>query len=205
MLSGQDILLSSGYTSIIFDIGGVILEGNAARYCEQLSCNPDQKKELIAITKSEEWRLWDAGYKTSKDLIDRFSHLPIAEFISLFLNPDRPFIDETIEIIRVLKHKGYRLYILSNFSHESYKVFIERKRDLFSLFDGILCSSEVGKTKPETTIFHLFLGKFSIKASETLFIDDSIENIQAGELLGIKGICFVPGTLKKLLADEEIL
>ncbi|MCD8528988.1 MAG: HAD-IA family hydrolase [Chitinophagales bacterium] len=45
-------------------------------------------------------------------------------------------------------------------------------------FDGTYYSHEIGERKPNKEAFQFVLNKEEIKASETLFIDDKLENIE---------------------------
>lgn len=192
-------------TSIIFDIGGVLLEGNAHSLIDQLALSKDEKKQLLDFIKSEGWRLWDAGKITQDELIALGDNRPALKvLISLFLSPQRAFIGETREVVNKLKDRGYKLYVLSNFSHESYETFILGRAEFFNLFDGIVCSSKLGKIKPDKEIFLELFGRFKIEPADALFIDDSLENIEAGQKLGLKGLHYLPGTLKEKLAEHAI-
>ena len=83
---------------------------------------------------------------------------------------------------------GYKLYVLSNMSRE----FIDylRKQPVYSHFDGDIISCEVGVAKPSPAIYDLVLERFGIKAEESIFIDDRIENIKAAESKGITAFHF---------------
>jgi putative hydrolase of the HAD superfamily len=58
-------------------------------------------------------------------------------------------------------------------------------------FDFLINSSEVGVAKPSPEIFAHALAMAGIHASEAIFIDDTLKNVQAAEKLGIRSHHFV--------------
>lgn len=94
----------------------------------------------------------------------------------------------TIELIKELKTQGYKLYVLSNMSKE----YIEylRKMPVFENFDGEVVSCEVGMGKPDSKIYKHLLSHYDLNPSETLFIDDRIDNVEAASEVGIKPFHF---------------
>lgn len=110
-----------------------------------------------------------------------------------------PFIDGMAELVKEIKEKGGKLFLLSNISKgfaENYKNVPELK-EFFSLFDGLVFSGPLKIVKPSKEIFELLLYKYNLKAEKTLFIDDNEKNIKGAEAVGIKGYLF-DGDAKKL-------
>ena len=118
--------------------------------------------------------------------------------ILMMTSPDkfiatRQIIPAGIELARTLKKLGYKLYILSNWDPTSFPLFQEQFPDIFEfegkdLFDGIMTSGKTGMIKPNQDIFEACLKKFKIARSQAIFIDDTIENVQAAQSLGIDSI-----------------
>ena len=103
-----------------------------------------------------------------------------------------PFIKGMPEILREIKSNGGRLYLLSNISKtfaESYHTVPEIKQVL-DMFDGLVFSAELGITKPDKEIFNYLLRRYNLKAEESVFIDDRINNIIGAQTVGIKTILF---------------
>jgi 2-haloacid dehalogenase len=93
------------------------------------------------------------------------------------------------EWIRELKNAGYKVYGLSNWSHETFPM-VKDKYEAFSMMDGIVMSGEELIAKPDLRIYKILLERYGLKAEECIFIDDRKENIIAGEQVGIRGIIF---------------
>ena len=93
------------------------------------------------------------------------------------------------EWICELKNAGYKVYGLSNWSHETFPM-VKDKYEAFSMMDGIVMSGEELIAKPDLRIYKILLERYGLKAEECVFIDDRKENIIAGEQIGIRGIIF---------------
>ena len=93
------------------------------------------------------------------------------------------------EWICELKNAGYKVYGLSNWSHETFPM-VKDKYEAFSMMDGIVMSGEELIAKPDLRIYKILLERYGLKAEECVFIDDRKENIKAGEQVGIRGIIF---------------
>lgn len=93
------------------------------------------------------------------------------------------------EWICELKNAGYKVYGLSNWSHETFPM-VKDKYEAFSMMDGIVMSGEELIAKPDLRIYKILLERYGLKAEECVFIDDRKENIEAGEQVGIRGIIF---------------
>ena len=95
--------------------------------------------------------------------------------------------------------KNYRLYLLSNtnvihFRHYTSMYQKEYGHEFNDLFDDTFWSFKLGLRKPDPDPWLLILRKHDLDPSETLFIDDSIQNIVAAEKLGILALHLKNGT-----------
>jgi len=88
----------------------------------------------------------------------------------------------TVDLLLPLKHAGFELYGLSNWSSEKFGA-VRAKYAFFQLFDTILLSGDVKLIKPAPGIFEALLERIGRSASECLFIDDSEENISTARSL----------------------
>ena len=60
--------------------------------------------------------------------------------------------------------------------------------------------------KPDPAIFELLLDRFGLTAPETMFVDDSSDNVRAAESLGMQAIEFdSPERLRERLAKAGLL
>ncbi len=127
-------------------------------------------------------RLWDAADKTLENWLYNL-----------------PFIDGIRELYTEAKEKGAKLYLLSNICiefAESYKD-IPEIGEFLSTLDGLVFSGPLHITKPGKEIFEHLLNKYSLKAEDCIFIDDSPINVAGAEAVGIKAYLF-DGDVEKL-------
>lgn len=96
--------------------------------------------------------------------------------------------EDVIELIKQLK-KQYRVALLSNAPTDLINEVLSRI-DTNVLFDNMIISSQVNMIKPNKEIYELLLSNMNVAPEKSIFIDDSIENVNAAKELGITGILF---------------
>lgn len=101
--------------------------------------------------------------------------------------------------IQKLKAAGYHVYYLSNFSSIAYEDCIDAL-DFIPYMDGGILSYREKIIKPDAAIYELLLSRYSLKAEESVFLDDTMKNVKGSEAVGIHGICFET----KEQAEEEL-
>lgn len=92
-------------------------------------------------------------------------------------------IEPTAELIRDLKAAGYKLYVLSNMSHEF--IAYLRKKEVYAYFDGEVVSCDEGVVKPNPAIYRTLIDRYSLDVEQTMFIDDRRENVEVAASFGI--------------------
>ena len=104
--------------------------------------------------------------------------------------------------VQYLKKRGYRLYILSNYS----EYMLERtkaKMNFLKYMDGAVFSCDVKEVKPEPAIYKILLEDYGLKPEECVFIDDREENCRGARKLGMHAVRF--HDFKQAAADLEAL
>ena len=191
------------YKNIIFDLGGVMVDFDPKTYLVDRFCNAEVEEQVSQLTfESEEWKLLDAGLITRSEANLRML-ARAKEYGRAFevLRPRR----RMQELVRKLKSRGYCVYYLSNIPEDVLDFLTER--DLKGLFDGGVASCEVHINKPDPRIYKALLDKYQLKAGESVFIDDRLENVQAAFRLGFAGIQMKDsvGTLVRSLATCSVV
>ncbi|MDP4091046.1 MAG: HAD family phosphatase [Bacillota bacterium] len=197
--------------NIVFDIGNVLVAFKPGEYVKSFGFEKSvEDKVLEAIFKSRHWPELDRGVLTEEEAVELF--IKEAEELDLEIrNVMKSWKDmlipipDTIEILRELKNKGYKVYVLSNYHEKAFeKISIEN--DFLSLLDGEIVSCRLKYIKPEREIYEYLLSNYCLKPEETLFIDDVIENIEGAEVHGIKTVLFQGSAeLRKYLYENNIL
>jgi putative hydrolase of the HAD superfamily len=93
---------------------------------------------------------------------------------------------EIITLISSLKNQ-YRLGLLSN-AMETTRQRLTDSYNLMYYFHVSIFSYEVKMVKPNPEIFRIILDKLDVAPNEAIFIDDTLENIEAANKLGITTI-----------------
>ena len=179
--------------NIIFDIGNVILQFDIKEVIPNFTKKESEKQFIINnIINSPEWlqySLIDTGFISREQAIeiveDRTNHIndDLIEKFWYWYN-DYSFInDNVIDIIKELKEKDYKIYLLSNINPYTFE-FVN-KSGLFDFVDGYVLSYQEHKIKPYKAIYNVLLERYNLIPNESVFIDDNKNNIETGNSMGI--------------------
>lgn len=91
------------------------------------------------------------------------------------------------EFIESLAGKGTRLCLLSN-TNGIHAAFFEARYPVFNHFEGRVYSHEVGLMKPDPAIFAHARDHLRLVPGETIYVDDSLPNCEAGAAAGFHAI-----------------
>jgi putative hydrolase of the HAD superfamily len=178
--------------NVIFDIGNVLLNFEPKVYVQSKIIEDKVEEIYDSIFKSEEWPMLDRGTISEEEAKANIINRKIEneDFInSVFenwydiLTP----IEGSVEVLKKLKEKGYKVFYLSNFHLAAFE-YVIKKYDFFELFDGGVVSYKENLIKPEKEIYEKVIHNYKINPSETVFIDDMQENVKVAMKQGIKGI-----------------
>ena len=184
--------------SIIFDLGGVILNLNYSK-------TEDEFKKIGVLNFKEFY-----SQKKQTLLFDDFEKGKIKpeEFISSFKESENLKIKEIdfinawnamlleipvkkLEFIDALK-KDYNVFLLSNTNEIHISKFEDdlKKNNMlnqfYKCFDKVYYSSRMGKRKPDENCFKQVLEENQLVPQQTLFIDDSVQHIKGAKRIGIE-------------------
>ena len=197
---------------VVFDVGGVLIDWDPRHLYRKLFAGDEPAMEhFLANVCTHEWiRSQDAGrsFAEGARLLKR-EHPQHAELIDAYgarfdEMMARPIIG-AVEILAELRERGTPLYILSNFSAETFPPAFERF-DFLRWFRGMVISGEVGVIKPDPRIYEIMLARFAINPHRAVYIDDVAANAEAARPFGIHGIHFTtPGALREELVRLALL
>ena len=179
--------------NIIFDIGGVLLEYRWLDMLMDYGLSRDEAEEIgRKMFDDPLWSELDLEVRPTAEVIRDFQKKypeyarVIAWFITHgeFMHVGRP---KVWELVRKLKEKGYKLYILSNYSSD---LFSKHTKDVPFLqeMDGVVVSYMIHKAKPNPEIYQYLLETYHLLPEESLFFDDRAENTKAAREMGIASI-----------------
>ncbi len=171
--------------NIVFDLGRVVFAQDPAKSTAEFK----QFFSYVSLTPIPQfWTDYDLGLSSFDEVA-----ADLAAYRGVDVDYARTMIHKAINkqetiapteiLIGELKAAGYRLYVLSNMSRE----FIDflRQQPVYANFEGEVISCEEGVAKPMPEIYDLLLERFKLDPSQTFFIDDRKENVEAAAAKGI--------------------
>ena len=92
------------------------------------------------------------------------------------------------DIFKKIKKINSKVKVVIATNHVSFvKEFINSHFDI-NYLDDLIISAEINRIKPNLDFYEFILNKYKINATELLFLDDNIENVNGANVLGIKTI-----------------
>ena len=188
--------------NIVFDIGNVLAAFRWRDYIKELGFADEAEWQpggrawrlAAATTRNPLWREVDCGAMPLDDIITAMiaTDPEMEDAIRLFFADRRRLVmeyDYSAGWMRELKDRGYRIYLLSNYSEDHFE-YISTHFKFFGLEDGQVISYREKVLKPDPCIYRILLERYSLKADECVFLDDTAENIEGAKAVGMKGIVF---------------
>ena len=106
------------------------------------------------------------------------------------------------EVLASLKHK-YQLIALTNTNSIHSAVWNIKYTHTLRHFQKIFSSHQIRERKPDAKAYQIVLDYLQVKPQQAVFIDDSIDNTEAAEKLGIKAILVT--STKQMTAELQAL
>jgi 2-haloacid dehalogenase len=178
--------------NIIFDFGGVLIDWNPRYFYKDVFNDKEEMEYFLTNVWSPQWNMkHDAGISFSEITHElQKLHPKYWNEIEMYQNNWEAMIkgeiSENTILLNTLKSK-YRLFGLTNWSAEAFPV-IYPKYEFFKVFEGIVVSGDEKVVKPGREIYQLLLNRYSLLANESLFVDDSLKNIETANELGFTTI-----------------
>lgn len=183
---------------VVFDFGGVMT-----------TCTMPDRVRPIVDSLGIPWKVLEDGFARYRRLMDG-GFISMAEMydvvaadaaltippeamgkiieadVASYLYPNL----RTLEWMKELKSKGYKIGILTNMCRE----FAEKFRQYFTEFiaqaDAIVISGEERMYKPQRRIYELLAERIGLKAEDLVFIDDVEGNCEGARAAGWQAIRF---------------
>lgn len=184
--------------AIIFDFGGVILNidyNKTSKAFQELGVSHfddiySQKNANPLFKALEEGKINEEEfYNAFKNSTD--TPLTDQQIVDAWNAMLLRFREEALHTLKAIRSK-YKLFLLSNTNliHQNAfnKIYEEQigEGSLLGYFDKVYYSHEIGYRKPDKEAYEIVLKENNLLPAETLFIDDSIQNIEAAKALGMQ-------------------
>ena len=178
--------------AIIFDFGNVFIDldiEGALRKTKKLIPYDKYSSSLVNINHSYEMGLISTE-KFIAAYLDYFPNLTKIEVMNIWNFMLKDFPKYRLEFLKRLKLSNlYQLILLSN-TNELHINWIREHVPFYSefknCFDSFYLSHEIHLRKPNRDIFDYVLSENNLDPSECFFIDDSKDNIETAQNIGLK-------------------
>lgn len=183
--------------NIIFDIGGVLLDYNPKTYLDKLDIKESRRKKLNdVIFHDQRWKDCLNGFISNSELIEQLvrENLEYKNEIELILSKDSlkymlPPKQEVIEYYKSLKRKGYKIFLCSNITKDTYN-YIKDNFEIIQIADGGVFSCFENISKPNPEIYYRLIEKYNLEIEKSILIDDTKRNVISANDIGLRGILF---------------
>ncbi|PUZ26650.1 putative hydrolase of the HAD superfamily [Chitinophaga costaii] len=193
-----------GIRNIIFDLGGVILNIDYQRTVRAFKdLGFDHFEQLYSqFHLSELFDHFETGKISPEQFLEALQqqappHITREQLLNAWNAMLLDFPLARLQILQQLR-QHYNLYLLSNTNALHYdafnKILLESRGipSLDTFFDRAYFSHIIGLRKPYAEAYQFVLDAHALKASETLFIDDTLPNITGAEAVGLRTL-HLPG------------
>lgn len=199
--------------SIIFDLGGVLIDWNPDYvYLNEFKGDKKKMNWFYQNICTMDWNEnQDAGYPIKVATEEKIKEFPDYEkLIKIYYGRWEEMlkgqINDSVKILKkLIQLNKYKIIALTNWSNETFPVAQKRFKFL-KLFHGIVVSGEEKTRKPYEKIYKIAINRYNLIPSRTVFIDDNERNLLGASKLSINTIHFKnPEQLKKDLIKLKIL
>jgi 2-haloacid dehalogenase len=187
--------VTAALTTVVFDLGNVLIDWDPRRLFEQLIDDPAEIDHFLTEICSRPWHdRQDRGRSTHDATADlQRQHPDYAELIGAYYSrwPEMTSgaLPATVDVLQELRDAGIRLIGLTNWPAETFPPARERF-EFFSWFDGIVVSGEEGMAKPDEAIFSLLLDRYDVDPATAAYLDDTLVHVETARRLGMTGFVF---------------
>ena len=182
--------------TVIFDIGMVLVYFRWRELFSDLGFKGEKFDKIASATVHNPWwNEFDKGEMTVEEIIDKYA-LSAPEYkvdIAKIYDHKEEFIllyDYTVPWIRELKERGYKVYVLSNWSEPVYEANKDTHLSFLKEVDGGIMSFREKMIKPDQEIYQLLCDRYHINPKEAIFLDDNKTNVDAALEFGLNAIHF---------------
>ena len=198
--------------TFLFDLAGVLINWEiVGLYAEIFNGDRDAVKRFFDTVLTQSHLSEVSMGRPVREVLDELktAHPDYSEPLDAWVDGwDRMVtgpIEGTVAITRELRQGGYSTYILGNWSRDEF----DRARGRFTFLDefhGWVISGDHRVMKPSPAIFQIALETFALTPADTIFVDDTLDNVNAAKRLGFDAIHFTdPEALRATLIERGYL
>ncbi|MBR1708917.1 MAG: HAD family phosphatase [Clostridia bacterium] len=191
--------------TVVFDIGNVLIRFAPDGFLEILfPGDPEKQARMMReVYKGKYWEEFDRGtidYETAAKALHEEYGGDIRDYMTSmtgWIELKTP-MEEGWNAARRCKRAGKQIWLLSNYHDGAYVRLREKFASYFNIFDGATISCYLHQIKPEPEIYASLIEQSGLNPERTLFIDDTLKNVEGAMRCGIHGFHMdAPGKMEK--------
>ncbi|MDX3925504.1 MAG: HAD family phosphatase [Shinella sp.] len=180
---------------IVFDIGRVLIHYDPHIPYSRLIPDETERNWFFANVCTHDWNLeQDRGRRwEDAEALLIAAHPEREEHIRAFRKHWHEMVphayDGTVAIMKRLIDEGRDVTMLTNFAADTFR----QAKTIFPFLGlprGVTVSGEIGLIKPDRAIYEKHAHDFGLAPAHTLFIDDSMANVEGARLAGWNAVHF---------------
>ncbi|WFS01519.1 HAD family hydrolase [Rhizobium tumorigenes] len=189
---------------IVFDIGKVLIHYDPNLPFARVIPDEAERDRFFANVCTHEWNIeQDRGrtWQEAEDLLIA-EHPERAEQIRAFRKHWHEMVphhyEDSVSIMEKLIAEGRDVTLLTNFASDTFREAQERFPFLTKT-RGVTVSGDIKLIKPDVAIYETHAKSFGLDPASTIFIDDSLANVEGAKAAGWNAVHFTGAD--KLRAD----
>lgn len=201
--------MSSSITTVVFDVGNVLIEWDPAALYSKVFPDPSERDRFLSEVCSPEWNMEQDRGRPWREAIDILlkAHPDEADAINAYYDRWHEMVpgevDGTPRLLDELKAAEIPLLSITNFSEEKFRECQSRFPFLGNSFRDIVISGVEKLLKPDPAIYRCLFERNELDPRTCVFIDDSPANVAAAKDEGMRGLHFT--TAETLRSDLRAL
>ncbi|MCM2294465.1 HAD family phosphatase [Allorhizobium sp. BGMRC 0089] len=196
---------------IVFDIGKVLIHYDPNIPFSRIIPDEAERAWFFAHVCTHDWNIEQDRGRTwvEAEALLIADHPEREDHIRAFRKHWREMVphayDGTVEIFTGLIEEGRDVTMLTNFAADTFAE-AQEMFPFLTLPRGVTVSGEIGLIKPDNAIYHHHVKSFDLDPAHTIFIDDSLPNVEGAKEAGWQAVHFQnPDKLKSDLQAFGVL
>ncbi|MDK4738830.1 HAD family hydrolase [Rhizobium sp. LEGMi198b] len=189
---------------IVFDIGKVLLHYDPSIPYGRLIPDEAERTWFFANVCTNEWNIEQDRGRTweEAEALLIADHPEREEQIRAFRKYWHDMVphayDDSVAIMEKLIAEGRDVTMLTNFASDTFRE-AQTRFDFLSKPRGVTVSGDIGLIKPDVAIYEAHVKSFELDPASTIFIDDSLANVEGAKAAGWNAVHFTGA--EKLRSD----
>ncbi|MDE1996545.1 MAG: HAD family phosphatase [Rhizobiaceae bacterium] len=189
---------------IVFDIGKVLIHYDPTIPYSRVIPDEAERNWFLANVCTHEWNIEQDRGRTweEAEALLIAEHPEREEQIRAFRKYWHDMVphayDDSVAILEQLIAEGRDVTLLTNFASDTFRE-AQARFDFLGKARGVTVSGDIGLIKPDVAIYDAHVKSFDLDPASTIFIDDSLANVEGAKAAGWNAVHFTGA--EKLRSD----